>query len=44
MKIMTFNTQHCQNYITKKIDFEAMAKVIRDSGADFVGLNEMRGK
>ncbi|MBQ2940929.1 MAG: endonuclease/exonuclease/phosphatase family protein [Clostridia bacterium] len=44
MKIMTFNTQHCQNYITRKIDFEAMAKVIRDSGADFVGLNEMRGK
>ncbi len=44
MKIMTFNTQHCLNYITRKIDFEAMAKVIRDSGADFVGLNEMRGK
>ena len=44
MKIMTFNTQHCQNYITKKIDFEAMAKVIKDSGAEFIGLNEMRGK
>ena len=44
MKIMTFNTQHCENYITKKIDFEAMAKVITDFDADFAGLNEMRGE
>ncbi len=44
MKIMTFNTQHCENFITKKIDFEAMAKVITDFDADFVGLNEMRGE
>ena len=43
MKIMTFNTQHCQNYVTRKIDYELMAKVIKDSGADIVGLNEMRG-
>ena len=21
MKIMSFNTQHCQNYLTKKIDY-----------------------
>ena len=44
MKIMTFNTQHCESYITNKIDFEAMAKVITDFDADFVGLNEMRGE
>ena len=44
MKIMSFNTQHCENFITKKIDFEAMAKVITDFDADFVGLNEMRGE
>ena len=43
MKIMTFNTQHCLNYITRKIDFEVMAKAIVDCGADIVGLNEMRG-
>lgn len=44
MKIMSFNTQHCKNYITQKIDFEVMAKAIKDCGADIVGLNEIRGK
>jgi len=44
MKIMSFNTQHCKNYITKKIDFEIMARTILDYGADIVGLNEMRGE
>lgn len=44
MKIMTFNTQACWNYIEKKIDFEVMAKTIADCGADIVGLNEIRGK
>ena len=42
-KIMSFNTQHCFNYITKRIDFPAVAEVIREYGADIVGLNEMRG-
>ncbi len=40
---MTFNTQHCKNYITQEIDFDIMAKAIVDCGADIVGLNEMRG-
>lgn len=44
MKILSFNTQHCLNYVEKKIDFEIMARVIRDCDADVVGLNEMRGK
>lgn len=44
MKIMTFNTQHCLGYIEKKIDYDLMAKVIRESGADVIGLNEMRGQ
>lgn len=43
MKIMSFNTQHCLNYIERKIDFEIMAKAILDCDADIVGLNEMRG-
>ena len=43
MKVMSFNTQHCLNYIERKIDFEIMAKTILDCGADVVGLNEMRG-
>lgn len=44
MKIMSFNTQHCLNYITQEIDFDVMAKAILDCGADIVGLNEMRGE
>lgn len=44
MKIMSFNTQHCLNFITKEIDFDVMARAIKDLGADIVGLNEMRGK
>ena len=43
MKIMSFNTQHCKNYIEGSIDFEIMARAIVDCGADVVGLNEMRG-
>ncbi|MBE6651344.1 MAG: hypothetical protein E7613_08535 [Ruminococcaceae bacterium] len=43
MKIMTFNTQHCLNFIEQKIDFDIMAKTILDFDADIVGLNEMRG-
>ena len=44
MKIMSFNTQHCLNFVTKEIDFEVMANAIRSVDADIVGLNEMRGK
>jgi len=44
LKIMSFNTQHCLNYITRKIDLSRMADVIRESGADIIGLNEMRGE
>ena len=44
IKIMSFNTQHCRNFISKRIDFEAVAKAITDLGADIVGLNEIRGQ
>lgn len=44
MKFMSFNTQHCQNYIEKTIDFPLMAQAILRCGADVVGLNEMRDK
>ena len=40
---MSFNTQHCLNFITKRIDFDIMAKTIKDLDPDIVGLNEMRG-
>lgn len=42
MKIMTFNTQHCLNFLERKIDFQIMADTIRQCDADIVGLNEMR--
>lgn len=42
MKIMTFNTQHCRNFNTGKIDFEVMANAILKEEPEIVGLNEMR--
>ena len=44
MKIMTFNTQHCANFVTGRIDYEVMADAIKKCGAELVGLNEMRDK
>ncbi|MBR5059234.1 MAG: endonuclease/exonuclease/phosphatase family protein [Clostridia bacterium] len=44
VKIMSFNTQHCLNFVTRRIDFSLMASVIREQGADIVGLQEIRGK
>jgi len=44
MKIMTYNILHCMNYVSRKIDFEGIARVIRESGAEIVCLNEVRGK
>ncbi|MBQ7038948.1 MAG: endonuclease/exonuclease/phosphatase family protein [Clostridia bacterium] len=41
MKIMTFNTQHCKNFITGEIDFKIMADAINKCNPDIVGLNEM---
>lgn len=42
MNLMSFNTQHCLNYLEQKIDFSIMANTIKKYGADIVGLNEMR--
>ena len=39
--LMSYNTQHCLNYITREIDFDLMADTIRNCGADIVGLQEM---
>ncbi len=41
MKIMTFNTQHCLNFLAQEIDYEIMASTIKEAGADIAGLNEM---
>lgn len=44
MNIMSFNTQHCLNFVTRKIDFQLMADTIKTYQADLVGLNEIRGE
>lgn len=44
MRFMSFNTQHCLNYLEQKIDFDIMADAIMKCEADIVGLNEMRGE
>ena len=44
LKIMSFNTQHCENFLTHRIDFPLFADAIRKCGADIVGLQEMRNK
>ena len=43
MRIMTFNIQHCKNYISKKIDVPAVADAIALLGAEVVVLNEVYG-
>lgn len=44
MKIMTFNTQHCNIHPTGRIDIGRFAEYLRSSGADVIGLNEIRGE
>lgn len=44
MKLMTFNTQHCMNFLTKEIDFDVMANAIKTFLPDVVALQEMRGE
>ena len=43
LKIMTYNILHCEVYKQGRIDFDAFAAVILQSGADIIGLNEVRG-
>lgn len=40
--IMSFNTQHCLNFITREIDYDLMADTIKKCGADIIGLQEIR--
>lgn len=43
VRVMSYNTQHCLNFVTRKIDFDLIADTIRACGADIVGLQEIRG-
>ena len=42
LKVMSYNTQHCLNYVTRKIDYDIMVDTIKKCGADIVGLQEIR--
>ena len=39
--LMSFNTQHCMNYITKEVEYDSFAEEIRRHNADIIGLNEV---
>lgn len=42
IKLMSYNTQHCLNYVTREIDYDIMVDTIKKCEADIVGLQEMR--
>lgn len=42
IKVMSYNTQHCLNFITQKIDFDIIADTIKKCEADIIGLQEIR--
>ena len=44
IKIMSYNTQHCLDYIKQRIDFDLIANTIKNCGADIIGLQEIRGE
>ena len=46
LKIMTYNIQHGHIHLSDpgRIALEEMAEVIRECGADIIGLNEVRGR
>ncbi|MBQ3181609.1 MAG: endonuclease/exonuclease/phosphatase family protein [Clostridia bacterium] len=44
LRVMSFNTLHCEDWKNEKIDFDLFAQAIKGSGADIIGLQEIRGK
>ena len=43
MKIMTFNIQHCLDYLNDKIDIDLFVKTVKEIAPDICGFNEVRG-
>lgn len=41
IKFMSYNTQHCLNFITQEIDYDIIVNTIAQCGADVVGLQEI---
>lgn len=44
MKIMTFNIQHCLDYVNDKIDIDLFVNTVKGIDPDICGLNEVRGE
>lgn len=44
LKLLSFNIQHCRNFITREIEFDSIINLIKKLGADIIGLNEVYGK
>lgn len=44
INVMSYNTQHCLNFLTQEIDYDIIVDTIQQCGADIVGLQEILGK
>lgn len=44
LKIMTFNIQHCRDYINRNIDIDLFVRTIKKCNPDILGLNEVYGE
>lgn len=44
IKVMTFNIQHCLDYLNDKIDIDLFVNTIKNINPDICGLNEVRGE
>ena len=42
VQIMSYNIQHCLNFVTREIDYDLIANTIKKCGADIIGLQEVR--
>lgn len=43
-KVMTFNIQHCLDYVNDNIDIDLFVNTIKNINPDICGLNEVRGE
>lgn len=43
LNLLSFNIQHCKNFITKEIDVDSVVNLIKSCNADIIGLNEVYG-
>lgn len=44
IKVMSYNTQHCLNFLTREIDYDIITDTIKKYEADIIGLQEMRNE